>query len=842
MYDIDTATRTINLTGRQLRARSFLLGNGAGMVLLAPVELNESDRSIVSNKWFGVSEFGRTYLEVNRVWVKPATGDGHAILLSRANQTAFDQDLTEAVRTFVVDRMTIRERFFVPMEKIAGLIFRLEADQPAAFIVEPQFDMRHYQAFNRDFSGYHATATIENGAASARQVLLVGNRIKAPDGDEMTFHAVISSAGGPAGVELKPETERFLTRVYLKDERRDKLIHKAYREIHDHSPDEAPIWDSYRTTIYAPARIHVEAPAILAFGFDEKHGVAQRYARELVARVTTPGRRASSPEGMWEDPDARALSFLDRAMFQTGNSELDRAYTHVLTRFNAALVARDADLGEQGKGTSAIFAGNKYFLDPWKRDENISLLGLLACNDFETARIILDDTWQKQDDETGRLPQIIQYGQPLVYYASDGTLWALRRLAEYTRMSGDRSLLAEKMEMVERFFGASLKSCRRGLLPSGGVVDESFLWETWQDTAYTPREGYPVEIELLWLTALRDFGPWLSEQGHHLAPAMASTLEEGRRTFELFHSPAAGDRPTYLFDSLDYGFRPRELVTPNGFLAFGLDFDISPDLAEAMVTTGRRHLRGRVGVKSLAEMDWPKVFSEEFLVDPENIRSGEMASVGIYNYHRGIEWLWLNTFMVALELRYGDSDQAYRHYVQGLVRSALGKGGVGGLSELEDLHGPLGADFQAWSMAGFVTAVRGFAGVTVDALGSRIAVCPETPSEWPESRSRHRIGDNLFDVEARTEEDGRRTVSLRHLGERDHRYSQEIGLRLHASDPVPAVNVDGARVEDESKLRRSVAGKPFEGLWVDVSGRREVAVSFGGRSANDRRHGLPSRA
>ena len=157
MEPADPAQHTIHLAGNQLRARSFLLGNGAGLVLLAPVELNASDRSIVPHKWFGVSEYGRKYLEVNRVHVRFRSAPDQLHLLCRADQVSFEQTLTEAVRTFIVDGVTVRERFFIVRKAIPGVIISLESDRPATFILEPQFDMRYDQAFNGNSTPTRAT-------------------------------------------------------------------------------------------------------------------------------------------------------------------------------------------------------------------------------------------------------------------------------------------------------------------------------------------------------------------------------------------------------------------------------------------------------------------------------------------------------------------------------------------------------------------------------------------------------------------------------------------------------------------------------------------------------------
>jgi len=263
-----------------------------------------------------------------------------------------------------------------------------------------------------------------------------------------------------------------------------------------------------------------------------------------------------------------------------------------------------------------------------------------------TACAILQNTWQCQDERTGRMPHIIRGGEPLVYDSSDGTLWALLRLFEYTTRSGDQSLLRDKMPMVEHFFEASMNFVQRGLLPSGGIIDRAYLWETWEDTPYTPRDGYPVEIELLWLTVLSRFGPVVRESNAALADQMERVLWEGTETFRLF------EHDGYLVDSRLYDWQQRRILTPNGYIAFGLEYPLPDDLVRSMVMLGRDQLAGHRGIRSLAPRDWPSVLPATFLADPHNVQGKDMRSVGIFNYHRGIEWEWLNPFFVARRLEH----------------------------------------------------------------------------------------------------------------------------------------------------------------------------------------------
>jgi hypothetical protein len=244
-----------------------------------------------------------------------------------------------------------------------------------------------------------------------------------------------------------------------------------------------------------------------------------------------------------------------------------------------------------------------------------------------------------------------------------------------------------------------------------------------------------------------------------------------------------------------------------------------------MVELGRNQLAGTVGVKSLAPRDWHKVMGLGFLSDPRNVQDGNMASVGIYNYHRGIEWLWLNQFMLLGELQYGDTDHGYREYVAGQVRAALHKAGVGGLDELNDVHGPLGADFQAWSMSSFIAGLHHFAGVAVDAQARTVSVRPSVPSSWPELVSRQRVGSTRFDVHAANTSHHTQSVVIEPLDTVPAGYTLGVGVRLPSECATARMTVNGAPVAaDEVDMRHTAGGLTPSEAWVTIPWSERVAV------------------
>ena len=74
------------------------------------------------------------------------------------------------------------------------------------------------------------------------------------------------------------------------------------------------------------------------------------------------------------------------------------------SRLTDCLVIADAQEGATPPGGPAILAGDAYFQEAWKRNEDVALGGLLSTGQYSLARTIIDSTWQRQDDLTGRLP------------------------------------------------------------------------------------------------------------------------------------------------------------------------------------------------------------------------------------------------------------------------------------------------------------------------------------------------------------------------------------------------------------------------------------------------------
>jgi hypothetical protein len=246
-----------------------------------------------------------------------------------------------------------------------------------------------------------------------------------------------------------------------------------------------------------------------------------------------------------------------------------------------------------------------------------------------------------------------------------------------------------------------------------------------------------------------------------------------------------------------------------------------------MVLLARDQLAGHRGVRSLAPRDWAKTFPEDFLRDRRNCRGKDMASVGIYNYHRGIEWEWFNPFFLQGELTCGDADRGYRQYVQGQVIEAIGEVGIGGLSELHDMHGQVGADFQAWSMAGFLQALHLFAGVQVDALERTVRICPSLPSGWPHLQCRRRVGNTRFDLRYERPSATSHELHVRLLDPVPRDYTLHVGFRVPPGSRVRSATCNGSQMSADSWSSTDTCGSQAQAtLWATRLLEPEIRITL----------------
>ncbi len=153
-----------------------------------------------------------------------------------------------------------------------------------------------------------------------------------------------------------------------------------------------------------------------------------------------------------------------------------------------------------------VIAGYPWFLD-WGRDTFIALRGMIAAGMIDDALAILRAF--AAFEENGTLPNII-YGKTAGNRdTTDAQLWFIRCVEEVLAVKPDLNLddLKKTCEsLVDYYIGGT---------PNGIRMDQAsgLVWSpshfTWMDTNYpacTPRVGYPVEVQALWISALQFLG------------------------------------------------------------------------------------------------------------------------------------------------------------------------------------------------------------------------------------------------------------------------------------------------------------------------------------------------
>ena len=361
--------------------------------------------------------------------------------------------------------------------------------------------------------------------------------------------------------------------------------------------------------------------------------------------------------------------------------------------------AADAYLVQRGSG-STIVAGYPWFTD-WGRDTFIALRGLcLATGRLAEARSILLE-WAGQVSE-GMLPnRFADQGDSVEFNSVDASLWYVVAVHDYLRAveatggradESDRRALVEAVNAIVRGYSRGTRYGIRlepdGLLAAG----EPGVQLTWMDAkvgdwVVTPRIGKPVEIQALWLNALRIAGEFTDEH--------RSTLELGLRSFNRRFPHPDG----YLYDVVDVDHQPGTVdptLRPNQVLAVGgLPYAVlDPKLGAKMVETVEARLLTPVGLKTLPPDD-PRYVS--------HYQGDGRARDGAY--HQGTVWPWLlGPFVEAWVRVRGDTPavrgEARRRFLDPLL-GHLRDSGLGHLPEITDAeppHAPRGCPFQAWSV------------------------------------------------------------------------------------------------------------------------------------------------
>jgi predicted glycogen debranching enzyme len=376
------------------------------------------------------------------------------------------------------------------------------------------------------------------------------------------------------------------------------------------------------------------------------------------------------------------------------------------------VLAADQFLVRRGEGWTVI-AGYPWFSD-WGRDAMIALPGLcLATRRFEEAKGILRSFAAAVD--RGMLPnRFPDDGEAPEYNTVDATLWFFVAVWRYLEATGDepfvRGELLPVLDEILSWHGSGTRYGigvdRDGLLRAG----EAGVQLTWMDArvgerVVTPRTGKPIEIEALWINALRvaaslhlRFGNGArAEILERLADAATARVDEqfwSETTHALADVVSDDERADGRGDGRD------DTLRPNQVYALALPWpSLGPERARVALKTVEGALLTPRGLRTLAPGD--PAYRPRYEGGPAE-RDGA--------YHQGTVWPFLLGIYVCALLRFRNSaGQKAARALPERFADHLEEAGLGTVSEIFDAeppHAPRGAVAQAWSVAELLRAYR----------------------------------------------------------------------------------------------------------------------------------------
>lgn len=366
-------------------------------------------------------------------------------------------------------------------------------------------------------------------------------------------------------------------------------------------------------------------------------------------------------------------------------------------------VSASSYIVDRGPGRT-IIAGFPWFTD-WGRDSFIAMRGLaLGTGRLRAAKAILLE-WAGTVSE-GMLPnRFPDDGGAPEFNSVDASLWYIVAVHDYLGTAPDdpatRHVLGAAVQAILEGYASGTRfgiaADIDGLLRAG--VPGMQL--TWMDAisagrVVTPRIGKPVEVQALWINALRIGQIW--------APRWSSLEAQARRAFAARFPVSPGGGLHDVVDADHVSGRTDATIRPNQIFAVGgLPFPIMDGAAaRAIVDQVEAHLLTPMGLRTLAPSD--PAYEPHYRGGPaERDRA----------YHQGTAWPWLLGPFVEAWLRVRDDTpdaraEAKQRFLAPLL-AHLENAGIGHISEIADgdaPHTPRGCPFQAWSLGELIRICR----------------------------------------------------------------------------------------------------------------------------------------
>jgi predicted glycogen debranching enzyme len=435
--------------------------------------------------------------------------------------------------------------------------------------------------------------------------------------------------------------------------------------------------------------VHHREEAARGLGADEDLWAAGTFMADLHAGEAL-SISASADLGM-PQPDPVTLVATARARAQTLAARSEGARDDI---DRILVTAADRFVVQTPTGPTAV-AGYPWFGE-WSRDLFTSYEGLFLCTGrADEGRGVLTRAAGTVSD--GMLANTADVGA-LEYNTVDATLWFLHAVGRHVAHTGDVDLVAEVADTVTAILTAHRAGTRFGIAvdPETGLLRSGAPgWAlTWMDARVdgqpvTPRAGFPVEIQALWVNGLATSADILGRVGR---PADEWEALRQKALFGFRRLFPVG--PTGLPDVVDHAGAVSNEMRPNQLLAVSLPNGPArdPEIVEAVIRACRRDLLTSVGLRTLAPSS-PTYIGRHRGSPADRDRA----------YHQGTVWPWLiGPYANAVRRSGGDPSGV----LDGLELH-LGEFGLGSVSETldgDEPHAATGCPFQAWSVAELIRA------------------------------------------------------------------------------------------------------------------------------------------
>jgi len=368
-----------------------------------------------------------------------------------------------------------------------------------------------------------------------------------------------------------------------------------------------------------------------------------------------------------------------------------------------------------------VIAGYPWFLD-WGRDSLICARGLLAGGMVDEVKQILLTFARFEKD--GTLPNTIHGNDVSNRDTTDAPLWFAVVCEEFSKLKSAKAknFVHTRVDDAGRTIHDVLASIADNYVkgtPNGIRMDpdSALIWSpshfTWMDTNYpagTPREGYPVEIQVLWIHLLRQLET-LSKAADRKKWSLLA--DHATASFEqLFWLEEKGWFADVLLANsrvIARDAKADDALRSNCLFAISLGL-VNGDRARRTVAAAEKYLVVPGALRSLAPLPVTIPLAlyrdGQLLNDPPNPYwpryEGDEDTRRKPAYHNGTAWTWtFPTFCEALAAAWHFSPEAVataKAYL-GSSEKILNEGCLGQIPEILDGDAPhtqRGCDAQAW--------------------------------------------------------------------------------------------------------------------------------------------------